>query len=217
MIHFYNVYMQYGGYTALRDISMSVEKGEFVFITGPSGAGKTSLLKLIFGMERPSSGQLLVNSINLNRITPNALDMLRRNMGFIFQDFKLLNSRTVFENVAIALQIAGERSSYIKQKTKRVLKHVGLEGKEQNFPMQLSGGEQQRVAIARAIVNNPMLIIADEPTGNLDKERTKEIMALFRTIHLKGTTVVIATHNYDLFHKTDFRNIVLNEGRLVEA
>ena len=217
MIHFYNVYMQYGGYAALRNISMDVGKGEFVFITGPSGAGKTSLLKLIFGMERPSSGQLLVNSINLNRIKPNALDMLRRKMGFIFQDFKLLNSRTVFENVAIALQIAGERSSYIRQKTKRVLKHVGLEGKEQNLPMQLSGGEQQRVAIARAIVNNPMLIIADEPTGNLDEERTREIMALFKTIHLKGTTVVIATHNYDLLHKTSFRNIVLNEGRLVKA
>ena len=217
MIHFYNVHMQYGGYTALRDISINVEKGEFVFITGPSGAGKTSLLRLIFGMERPSSGQLLVNSINLNRIKRNALDMLRRKMGFIFQDFKLLNSRTVFENVAIALQIAGERPSYIRQKTKRVLKHVGLEGKEQNYPMQLSGGEQQRVAIARAIVNDPMLIIADEPTGNLDDDRTKEIMALFQTIHLKGTTVVVATHNHDLLQKTAFRNIVLNEGRLVKA
>ena len=217
MIHFYNVYMQYGGYAALKNISMDVGKGEFVFITGPSGAGKTSLLKLIFGMERPSSGQLLVNSINLNRIKPDALDMLRRKMGFIFQDFKLLNSRTVFENVAIALQIAGESQPYIRQKTKRVLKHVGLEGKEQNFPMQLSGGEQQRVAIARAIVSNPILIIADEPTGNLDEERTKEIMTLFHAIHLKGTTVVIATHNYDLVHKTAFRNIVLNEGRLVKA
>ena len=217
MIHFYNVHMQYGDYTALKDISISVEKGEFVFITGPSGAGKTSLLRLIFGMERPSSGQLLVNSINLNRISRNALDMLRRKMGFIFQDFKLLNSRTVFENVAIALQIAGERQSYIRQKTKRVLKHVGLEGKEQNFPMQLSGGEQQRVAIARAIVNNPMLIIADEPTGNLDEKRTREIMSLLQTIHLKGTTVVIATHNHNLFQNTSFRNIVLNEGRLVKV
>ena len=217
MIHLYNVHMQYGDYTALKDISINVEKGEFVFITGPSGAGKTSLLKLIFGMERPSSGQLLVNSINLSRISRNALDMLRRKMGFIFQDFKLLNSRTVFENVAIALQVAGESSSYIRQKTKRVLKHVGLEGKEQIFPMQLSGGEQQRVAIARAIVNNPMLIIADEPTGNLDDKRTKEIMALLQTIHLKGTTVVIATHNHDLFQKTAFRNIALNEGCLIKA
>lgn len=215
MIQIFHVAKKFGANIALDDINLKFQKGEFVFITGPSGAGKTTLLRLIFGAERPTEGQILINGINLNRISKSRLDPLRRKIGFIFQDFKLLLRKTVFQNVAIALEVTGEGPSLIRKKTRQVLRAVGLSNKEQAYPLQLSGGEQQRIAIARAIINDPLILLADEPTGNLDPEITREILLLFRTINLKGTTVVIATHSKELLRDTDQRIILLNKGRIV--
>lgn len=214
MIQLFNVSKSYGANIALHDIGLKIRKGEYVFVTGPSGAGKTTLLRLIFGAELPTSGQILINKINLTRIKRQKLDYLRRKIGFVFQDFKLLNNRTVFQNVALALEVTGERSSIIRKKTHQSLRSVGLEKKEKMFPLQLSGGEQQRIAIARAIINDPLILIADEPTGNLDPDITRDIMVLFRSINLRGTTLIIATHSRELLRDTDQRIIVLNEGRI---
>lgn len=201
---------------ALKDINLRIRRGDFVFVTGPSGAGKTTLLRLMFGAEQPTEGQILVDGINLNRIGRLKLDLLRRRIGFVFQDFKLLNRKTVFQNVALASQVIGERSAITKKKTHQILRAVGLSTKEQAYPLQVSGGEQQRVAIARAMINNPLILFADEPTGNLDPEITREIMVLFRTINLRGTTVVIATHSRDLLENTDQRVVVLNQGMIIQ-
>ncbi|MFC1868199.1 cell division ATP-binding protein FtsE [Thermodesulfobacteriota bacterium] len=216
MIQIYRVSKSFGTNIALADLGLRLRKGEFVFITGPSGAGKTTLLRLIFGVEIPTSGQILINGINLTRISGPKLDMLRRKIGFVFQDFKLLNNKTVYNNVALALEVTGERPAVIRKKTHQALRAVGLAEKEKAFPLQLSGGEQQRVAIARAIINDPMILIADEPTGNLDPEITKEIMVLFRSINLRGTTLVIATHSKELLKDTDQKVIVLNKGKIIE-
>lgn len=216
MIQIFRVSRSYGTNKALEDINLRMRKGEFVFITGPSGAGKTTLLRLIFGSDTPTSGQILINNINFTRIKKNKLDLLRRKIGFVFQDFKLLNTKTVYQNVALALEVTGERPSIIRKKTHQVLRSVGLSKKEKAFPLQLSGGEQQRVAIARAIINDPIILVADEPTGNLDPDITKDIMLLFRTINMKGTTVLIATHSRELLENTGQRIIVLNKGRVVE-
>ena len=215
MIQIFHVAKKFGANVALEEINLKFQKGEFVFITGPSGAGKTTLLRLIFGAERPTEGQILINGINLNRINRTRLDTLRRKIGFIFQDFKLLLRKTVFQNVALALEVDGERPSVVRKKTRQVLRAVGLAKKEQAYPLQLSGGEQQRVAIARAIINDPLILLADEPTGNLDPDITREILLLFRTINMKGTTVVIATHSKELLKDTDQRIILLNKGRIV--
>jgi len=215
MIQIFHVIKHFGQNVALNDLSLRIRKGDFVFIAGPSGAGKTTLLRHIFGAEKPNKGQILIKGINLNRINQVRLDQLRRKMGFVFQDFKLLHRRTVYQNVALAVEVAGERPAIIRKKTRQALKSVGLSGKEQAFPMELSGGEQQRVAIARAIVNDPIIILADEPTGNLDPDITREIMILFRSINLRGTTVVIATHSIALLKDTDQRIIHLNKGRIV--
>ena len=216
MIHVHQVSKYYDNATpALVDVSFKINKGDFVFITGPSGAGKTTLLRHIFGAEKPNKGQILIKGINLNRINQVRLDRLRRKMGFVFQDFKLLHRKTVYQNVALAVEVAGERPAMVRKKTRQALKSVGLTGKEQAFPMELSGGEQQRVAIARAIVNDPIIILADEPTGNLDPDITREIMILFRSINLRGTTVVIVTHSTELLKDTDQRIIHLNRGRIV--
>jgi len=215
MIQIFHVAKKFGAKAALDDINLNFRKGEFVFITGPSGAGKTTLLRLIFGGERPTEGHILINGINLNRINRSRLDPLRRKIGFIFQDFKLLLRKTASQNVALALEVTGERPSIIRKKTRQVLRAVGLAKKEQAYPLQLSGGEQQRVAIARAIINDPLILLADEPTGNLDPDITREILLLFRTINLKGTTVVIATHSKELLKDTDQRIILLNNGRIV--
>ena len=215
MIQIYHVIKNFGQNVALNDLTLRIRKGGFVFITGPSGAGKTTLLRHIFGAERPNKGQILIKGINLNRINQVRLDRLRRKMGFVFQDFKLLHRKTVYQNVALAVEVAGDRPAIIRKKTRQALKSVGLTGKEQAFPMELSGGEQQRVAIARAIVNDPIIILADEPTGNLDPDITREIMFLFRSINLRGTTVVIATHSKELLKDTDQRIIHLNKGRIV--
>jgi len=215
MIQLYHVTKNFGQNIALDDLSLGIRKGEFVFITGPSGAGKTTLLRHIFGSERPTKGQILINGINLSRIKRPKLDLLRRQMGFVFQDFKLLTSKTVSQNVSLALEVTGERQSNIRKRTRQALKAVGLLQKEQAYPLELSGGEQQRVAIARAIINNPLIILADEPTGNLDPDITREIMILFRSINLRGTTVVIATHSKELLQDTDQRIILLNRGRII--
>jgi len=202
MIHLFNVYKSFGSKNpALIDVSLTVNKGDFVFITGPSGAGKTTLLKIIFCAEKPSSGHALVDGRNLNRINDRE------------QDFKLLPRRNVFENVALALEIMGFPLSMIRRKVHQTLRYLGLAGKEGYYPPQLSGGEQQRVAIARAIINNPLILLADEPTGNLDPDLTMEIMALLKEIHIRGTTVIVATHSQELLKDTRRRIIVLNKGR----
>jgi len=214
MIQLFHLFKKYGSHVALDDITLRITKGEFVFVTGPSGAGKTTLLRLIFGAEKPDRGYILINSINLTRISRSKMDLLRRKVGFVFQDFKLLPQRTVFENVAIALEVTGEPARRIRERTRQTLELVGLEDKEKVYPLSLSGGEQQRVAIARAIVKGPVILLADEPTGNLDPDLTREIMALFRSINQKGTTVVIATHSRDLLEDVPYRTILLQRGKL---
>jgi cell division transport system ATP-binding protein len=214
MIKLFHLYKNFGSNVALSDINLRIREGEFVFLTGPSGAGKTTLLRLIFGTERPTSGHILIDSINLNRIRRPKLDLLRRRIGFIFQDFKLLPTKTVFENVSLALEVTGVRSTFVRKKTHQTLRLIGLAEKEKVYPLSLSGGEQQRVAIARAIVKDPLILLADEPTGNLDPELTEDIMILFRSIHMKGTTVVVATHSQNLLEDTAQRTIFLKRGRI---
>ena len=216
MIQLFHVYKSFGSENpALIDVSLTIEKGEFVFVTGPSGAGKTTLLKIIFCAERPTSGHVLVNGRNLNRIKDKELSLLRRRTGMVFQDFKLLANRTVFENVALALEIMGAPFSTIRKRVHQALRYLDLGGKEGYYPPQLSGGEQQRVAIARAIINSPLILLADEPTGNLDQDLTIEIMALLKQIHIRGTTVIVATHNQALLKGTRRRVVTLNKGRVV--
>jgi len=217
MIRMFNVYKSYQrGVEVLKGIDLWIRKGEFVFITGPSGSGKTTLLKLFFCSERATSGQILVNGRNIGRIPEKDIPYLRRDMGIVFQDFKLLNHRKVFDNVAIALEILGLRKRLIKKNVLLALKLVGLQDKENRYPLQLSAGEQQRVAIARAVVNNPSLIIADEPTGNLDMKIALEIMDLLNYINSKGTTVVVATHDDRLIKLFNKRVIRLHQGKLIE-
>ncbi|HBF42391.1 MAG TPA: cell division ATP-binding protein FtsE [Desulfobacteraceae bacterium] len=214
MIQLFHLFKNFGANIALSDITLRIHDGEFAFVTGHSGAGKTTLLRLIFGAEKPTSGHILINGINLNRIKRMKLDLLRRKVGFVFQDFKLLPSRTIFENVALALEVTGQKRTFIRKKTHQTLRLVGLTEKESAYPLQLSGGEQQRVAIARAIVKDPVILLADEPTGNLDPDLTRDIMVLFRSIHMKGTTVVIATHSRELLEGTAQRTIFLDRGKL---
>lgn len=215
MIQLFHIYRNFGSNIALSDITFSVGEGEFIFLTGPSGAGKTTLLRLIFGSEKPSSGHILINGVNLSRISRSKLDLMRRKMGFIFQDFKLLPRKTVFENVALALEVKGENRKFIRKKTHQSLRMVGLTEKEKAYPLSLSGGEQQRVAIARAIVNDPLILLADEPTGNLDPDLTREIIMLFRRVHAKGTTIIVATHSQELLKTPGKRTIVLNHGKII--
>jgi len=201
-----------GGVVALNDISLEVSRGDFYFVTGPSGAGKTTLLRLLIGMEEITEGQLLVNGRNLNRIPPEELTRLRRSTGFVFQDFKLLNNRTALENVALALEIHGLPPKTIKQRAYQTLRAVGLAEKRDQKARQLSGGEQQRVAIARALVNNPDILLADEPTGNLDPAMSREIMDQFLSIHEQGTTLLVATHSDELVEYCGKKRIVLEQG-----
>ena len=216
MIRLFHVYKSFGSKNpALIDISLTVPKGEFVFVTGPSGAGKTTLLKIIFCAEKPTSGHALVDGRNLIRIKDGELSSLRRRIGVVFQDFKLLPRRTVFENVALSLEVMDVPPSMIRKKVHQTLRYLGLADKEGYYPPQLSGGEQQRIAIARAIVNNPLILLADEPTGNLDYDLTMETMALLKEIHTRGTTVIVATHSQELLKGTRRRIIALHKGRMV--
>ncbi len=218
MIHTYHVYKQYNqDNTALCDVTVEIEKGEFVFLTGPSGAGKTTFLKLIFREEIPSQGQILVNGRNVSAIPESKIPYLRRSIGVVFQDFKLLKRKTVFENVAFVLRVMGISKAERKRRAFQVLKQVSLHHKMHAYPMQLSGGEQQRVAIARSLINEPVLLLADEPTGNLDPELALEIMNLFKEINNRGTTILVATHDRELITRMRKRVIALERGRVVES
>ena len=215
MIQLYNVCKAYQrGQYALNDITLKVEKGDFVYLTGPSGAGKSTLLKLLYCAERPSQGQILVNGRNITRYGPSRIPYLRRNIGIIFQDFKLLNRRSVYENVAFPLEVQGKKRFEISKKVYQTLKNVGLEHRLNNNPLQLSGGEQQRIAVARALVVDPLILLADEPTGNLDPEVTLDIMELFKRANARGTTILMATHDRSLIQQFPRRIVALESGRL---
>jgi len=216
MIRFQNLFKRYpGGHEALSDVCFDLDDGEMAFLTGHSGAGKSTLLKIISLIEKPTRGQALLNNINLNRVSKWRVPYLRRNIGIIFQDHRLLNDRTVFDNVALPLIIAGYRHQEIGRRVRAALDKVGLLGKEKQAPVTLSGGEQQRVGIARAVVNKPPLLLADEPTGNLDPELSREIMQLFENFNQVGVSVMIATHDLELIKQMDHRILILNQGRMV--
>lgn len=216
MISFFNVSKVYpNGVKALQGVSLQIEKGEFVFIVGPSGAGKSTLIKLIFSEELPTKGQIYMNGRSILRMKRRDIPYLRRQIGMVFQDFRLLPDRTIFENVAFAMQVIGAGRSEIKKRVPEVLKMVGLEKRMDNYPYQLSGGEQQRTAIARALVNKPSIIIADEPTGNLDINTSWEIMECFQKINDEGTTVIIATHAKEIVDAMRKRVIALENGKIV--
>lgn len=216
MIEFYHVYMQYvKSQFALADLCIAIQKGEFIFLTGASGAGKTTLLKLIYKAETPSKGQILIDSTNINMIPRRSLYQLRRKIGIIFQDFKLLPKKTIFENVAIPLIVRGDKKNTILRNVNNALSLVGLTHRRNYFPTHVSGGEQQRVAIARAIVSNPKIIIADEPTGNLDTELSIEILKIFEKINSSGITIIIATHDKNLLRIFSKRTLRLEKGILV--
>ena len=218
MIQAFHVYKQYDRESmALSDITLHVTKGEFCFLTGPSGAGKTTFLKLVFREELPSQGQILVGGRNITAIPDGQIPELRRAVGVVFQDFKLLKRKTILENVAFVPRILGVPAREQKRRAFASLRAVGLHHKMHVYPMQLSGGEQQRVAIARALINEPMLLLADEPTGNLDPEMAQEIMRLFLEVNARGTTVLVATHDREMIQRMGKRVIALDSGRVVSA
>ncbi len=204
------------GLYALRDLSLTVGKGEFVFLTGPSGAGKSTLLRLLLAQDKPSEGDIVVNGHDLSKLSRGDVQEYRRGIGFIFQDFKLIPMRTVFENVAFVLEVLGVPAAQQRRRAFQVLKWVGLQHRINAYPRDLSGGEQQRIAIARALVNDPALVLADEPTGNLDPDLSLEIMNLLREINAGGTTVLVATHDRELIRLVGRRTITLDSGRVVE-
>jgi len=215
MIQLFHVTKRYApGAPALSDVTLHVEKGEFAFLTGASGAGKTTLLRLIFREEVPTSGQVLVNRENVATMRHRRIPLLRRQIGVVFQDFKLLPRKTVFENVAYATQVIGLAPREQRTRTYRMLEMLGLNHRLHNYPEQISGGEQQRVAIARALVNRPLILLADEPTGNLDPELSREIVDIFKEINSHGTTILIATHDREMIRRMGRRVISLTHGRL---
>jgi len=205
------------GLYALHDLSLTVAQGEFVFLTGPSGAGKSTFLRLLLMQERPSSGELAVGGQNLNTLSRREIQEYRRSIGFIFQDFKLIPTRTLLENVAFVPEVTGVSSANQRRRAFQVLKWVGLQHRMGAYPSDLSGGEQQRVAIARALVNSPTLVLADEPTGNLDPDLSLEIMNLLREVNAGGTTVVVATHDRELIRLVGRRTVTLDQGKVVEV
>lgn len=216
MIIFNNVSMTYQtGTNALKDVTFTIKDGEFVFVIGRSGAGKSTLIKLLTCEEKPSEGQVLIDDFDIARIRRSLVPYLRRNIGMVFQDFRLIYTKTVFENVAFAMEIIGSSHSSIRRRVPIVLSIVGLRDKADARPNELSGGEQQRVAIARAMVNNPMLILADEPTGNLDPTNSEAVMALLEEINRSGTTVIICTHDSELVNRMKKRVIEINDGYLI--
>jgi len=210
-----NVSRRYGSNYALKDLSIKIFPHEFVILVGPSGAGKSTLIKLIIREEKPNKGKIFVAGRNVTKLSFNELPYYRRNIGIVFQDYKLLPKKTVWENIAYALEVSNVSDSDIKRRVPKVLKAVNLENKEEAYPDQLSGGEAQKVSIARALVHNPKILIADEPTGNLDPEAGREVADILEKINCQGTVVILATHNKDLVDKMRKRVIVIKEGRIV--
>jgi cell division transport system ATP-binding protein len=204
------------GVYALRDLTISIDKGEFIFLTGPSGAGKSTFLRLLLREELPTEGELTVAGRDLSVMSASQLQSYRRTLGFVFQDFRLISRMTVFQNVAFVMRVLGVTDIVQQRKTFQVLKWVGLQHRMNALPEELSGGEQQRVAIARALVNEPQLVLADEPTGNLDPDLSLEIMNLFREINSRGTTVVVATHDRELIRRVGRRAVTLDHGHVTE-
>jgi cell division transport system ATP-binding protein len=218
LIEFHNVTKRYrGGVEALRNVSTRIDAGEMVFLTGHSGAGKSTLLRLITLVERTTRGHIIIGGHNLSRIPPRRIPRFRRHIGVVFQDHRLLRDRTVFDNVALPLVVSGHRHSEIGRRVRAALDKVDLLGKERLFPVVLSGGEQQRVGIARAVVHKPPVLLADEPTGNLDPDLSKEIMGLFAQFNQVGVTVLIATHDLDLVQRFGKRVLVLRNGQLIDG
>lgn len=218
MIQFFNVNKIYNGEVkvdALKDINLQIDNGEFIFLVGPSGAGKSTLTKLIIREEVPTSGQVIADGKSLARMKQREIPYYRRRIGFVFQDFRLLMSRTVYENVAFAAEAVEMSASEVRTRVPMVLDMMGLADKRSFFPHQLSGGQQQRLGIARAMVNNPTMIIADEPTGNLDPETSEDIMRIFKAINSRGTTVLIATHDKEMVNSMRQRVIALKNGRII--
>ncbi|NQT70625.1 MAG: cell division ATP-binding protein FtsE [Desulfobacteraceae bacterium] len=214
IIQIFRVYKKYGGKHALTDVTLDIPKNDSLLISGPSGAGKTTLLKLLYLAEKVSAGQVLVDGMNLARISRKRIPFLRRKLGIIFQDYKLIPTKTVFDNVAIVLEAMGTKRRLIQKKVKSVLRTVGMEERINSFPPILSGGEQQRVAVARAVVGDPIIILADEPTGSLDSDSANIIIELLKKFHTRGTTLVIATHDKELLNKIGGRIVHLKQGCL---
>jgi cell division transport system ATP-binding protein len=216
VIRFAHVFKSYpNGALALKDVSFAINKGEFVFLTGHSGAGKSTILKMLFAEQRPSSGDVRVANHAVQTMKGDDIPKLRRKLGIVFQDFRLLEDRSASENIAFALEVTGARRDTIPARVMRVLTQVGLAAKARAYPRELSGGEQQRVAIARALVNDPAILVADEPTGNLDERATRGVFQLLREINTSGTIVVMATHDLDLVRQTSYRTIEMREGAVV--
>lgn len=216
MIHFEQVTKKYGDIEALTDVSFTVGEGEFVFLTGPSGAGKTTIIKLILRETIPSSGKVQIGDVDLGKLTSRKVPVLRRRLGVVFQDFKLLPDRTVFENIALALEIQGKSKKEIKKEVDEILQLTQLENRAYLFPSQLAGGEKQRAVIARAIVGKPDLLLADEPTGNLDPHTSSQIMGLLQTVNQNGTTILMATHNASVVDDLSQRVLSMKNGKLLK-
>ena len=216
MVRLIDVQKEYdNGTKALKGVNLRIDDGEFVFLVGPSGSGKSTLIKLITAEIAPTEGRLMVNGYNLNNIRPRQVPYMRRTLGIIFQDFRLIEKKTVYDNLAFAMKAVGASNRELRRRIPYVLELVGLEKKEKNYPGELSGGEQQRVAIARALVNNPSMIIADEPTGNLDPQRSLEIMMLLERINELGTTVLVVTHEKNLVNRFEKRVVAIENGRVI--
>ncbi|MGH7258597.1 MAG: cell division ATP-binding protein FtsE [Nitrospiraceae bacterium] len=214
MIQLFHVSKHYDRRMALSDITLEIEKGEFILLMGASGAGKSTLLKLLIGAEQPDEGQIFVQGRNVSKLSPPEIPYLRRKVGIVFQDFRLLPKKTVFDNVSLPLLVQGATQGDIRRKVLEALKAVGLDHKKDQYPLGLSTGEQQRVCIARAIVNGPIVLLADEPTGNLDPDLTSEIIELFKLINARGTTILVATHDPQVMAHVNRRVISLNQGKL---
>lgn len=214
MIQLYHVSKYYDRRLALSDITLEVEKGEFILLMGPSGAGKSTLLKLLIGAERPEEGQIFIQGRSLAKLRPSEIPALRRKVGVVLQDFRLLPKKTIFDNVSLPLLVQGAANGEIRRKVTEALRAVGLDHKKDLFPPGLSTGEQQRICIARAIVNGPIVLLADEPTGNLDPDLTSEIIELFKSINARGTTVIVATHDPHVLAQVNRRVITLDHGRV---
>ena len=214
IIRMFHVHRRYGNELALADISLDIEKNEFLFVTGPSGAGKTTLLKLLYLGEKVSHGHIIVDGVNLSRIPPKKVPDLRRKFGVVFQDYKLIPTKTVYDNIALVLEAVGNKRKEIPEKVDRLLKMVGMENRRKAYPPTLSGGEQQRVAVARAVCATPKIILADEPTGNLDSESASIILNLLIGFHTRGATVIVATHDKEMIVKKGGRVVHLSKGRL---